>query len=202
METAIKRHILEYYTFKESLPVASSQMLRIMAKVEIEMMTGKIKDILKTKYHVEHMPEDHVISEILENTFENSIIRSDSELRKFLKKQDPYDDTIPNDVLFIKMRHELEDITKMIQKIYNTNTTSCYSDFARRCTEDITKELRLLNQSEEFEIHTLKMKMQLMKELNKVLQTFLNGAYKTIHTQMLMNMQRQMDLLEQYEIVS
>lgn len=193
MDAQLARHIQEYNTFKHGVPVASSQMLRIMAKVEIEMMTKDVMAVLNKKYHVDILPEPSVVENILNRTFENSIIRSDNELRSFLEKT-MYDyENMSREELIQVVNQEFEDLTTTVKNIYNTSTTSSYADFPRRCTEEITKVLRELNQTEEFEQTAIKMKMQLKKELTKVLQKFLDGAYKTIHTQILMNMKSQID---------
>lgn len=193
MEAELKKQIQEYNTFKHSIPVASSQMLRIMAKVEIEMMTKDVMRVLNKKYHVDVLPEPAAIEHILNRTFENSIIRSDNELRKFLEETTMDYENMKQDELVKVVNQEFEDFTNIVKNIYHTKTTSSYADFARRCTEEITKLLRELNPTEEFEQTAIKMKMQLMHELAKVLQKFLDGAYKTIHTQILMNMKSQID---------
>lgn len=193
METELSRHIQEYNAFKHSIPVASSQMLRIMAKVEIEMMTKDVVSILNKKYNVDVLPDSSVIEDILNHTFDNCIIRSDNELRRFLDGSHTDYENMPKEEIAKTLNQEFEDLTNTVKKIYHTETTSSYADFPRRCTEEITKVLRELNPTEEFEQTAIKMKMQLKKELSKVLQKFLDGAYKTIHTQILMNMKTQID---------
>lgn len=196
METELVQHIQDYNNFKHSIPVASSQMLRIMAHVEIEMMTKNVMSILSKKYHVDVLPDASIIEDILNRTFENSIIRSDNELRRFLDETKVEYEKMTQEELVNVVNQEFEDLTNTVKKIYNTNTTSSYADFPRRCTEEITKVLRELNPTDAFEDTSIKMKMQLKKELTKVLQKFLDGAYKTIHTQILMNMKAQIDSFE------
>lgn len=198
MATELQTHLKEYITFKHSIPVASSQMLRIMAKVEIEMMAKDIIAILDKKYHVAVIPELEIFQHLLESIFENSIIRSDSQLRHFLTTIDHDYEAMNHQEVMATIDSELSDLTTMIRSIYNTELTSCYADFPRRCTEEITKELRIRNQTEAFEEISVKLKMHLKKELTKVLQKFLDGAYKTIHTQILMNMKSQIAEVKQY----
>lgn len=187
----VEEHLKEYIDFKNNIPAASSQMLRIMSKLEIEMISKDIMNILTKKYKIESLPDIEIISQILERTFENSIIRSDSELKNFLAAMQQDYNNMDHSQIIGAIDQEFEELSGMVKRIYSQDTTSCYADFTRRCTEEITRELRSLNATEEFEAISVKMKMQLKKELNKVLQKFLDGAYKTINTQILMKMQRQ-----------
>lgn len=191
MVEELKQHLEEYTAFKDNIPVASSQMLRIMSHLEIEMISKDILSILEKKYKLEK-PSSEAICSILERVFENSIIRSDGELRQFLVQTTHNYDNMNNKEIVQTIEQEFNDLTKVIKKIYNKETTTCYADFPRRSTEDIAKEIKRIN-NEEYELVSVKLKMQLKKELTKVLQKFLDGAYKTIHTQILMNMKHQID---------
>ncbi len=188
--------INEYITFKQNIKVASSQMLRMMSKMEIEMISKDILSFLSKKYKLDYLPEEKKICEILEQTFSNSIIRSEFEMNKFLQTIDNNYDNLTSKQVISTIEDELKKLKETVKNIYDVKTTSCYSDFARRCTEDITRELRSLNQTEEFENNIIKMKMQLKKELSGVLQKFLDGAYKMINTQIVMKMQKQIELLK------
>lgn len=193
---AFEEKIQSYQNFKSNIVVASSQMLRTMSMMEIEMITKDILSFLTKKYKLEQLPDATFIHHVIETTFSNSIIRSESELSSFLKEIDhDYQNMEPSEVIKT-IEEELKQLTDKVKIIYNPSLTTCYSDFSRRCTEEITKELRKLNPTEEFENHIIKMKMQLKKELTGVLQKFLDGAYKMIHTQILLKMQNQIELLK------
>lgn len=192
MEKELKQHLEDYATFKDNIPVASSQMLRIMSNLEIEMITKNILSLLEKKYKLDVLPTHDQIQTIIESVFENSIIRSDSELRNFLNTTVKDYESLEIDAIIPTIEHEFEDLTKVIKIIYNKESTSCYADFPRRATETISKELKNLS-GESYEMVSVKLKMQLKKELTKVLQKFLDGAYKTIHTQILMNMKHQIE---------
>ncbi len=181
--------IIEYKNFKSNLVNASTQMLKIMSDMEIEMISKEILAFLKKKYKIENLPEIKVINNILMNVFKNSVIRSESEVYILLSKVDnEYTDKNENEIYTI-IDEEIKILKKDIRNIYNVKTTSCYADFPRRCTEDIFKELKKLNNSENFDANIIKMKMQTKKELTKVLQKFLDGAYKMLNVQIINKME-------------
>lgn len=191
-----EKQIEDYKIFKENMKTASSQMLRTMSQMEIEMISKDIMKFLSKKYKLEQLPDQTFIHNVLETTFSNSIIRSESELQLFLKEIDhDYSGLSKEDIISL-IEEELNAFTDKVKTIYNPNLTTCYADFPRRCTEAITIELRFLNPTEEFENNSIKMKMQLKKELTQVLQKFLDGAYKMIHTQILLKMQKQIEILK------
>ncbi len=192
MVETVKQHLDDYVAFKDNIPVASSQMLRIMSNLEIEMITKDILSILDKKYKLEPLPSQDTIQTIITSVFENSIIRSDSELRRFLDTTTHQYETLKEEEIIPTIEQEFEDLTGVIKNIYNKEQTSCYADFPRRTTEMIAQELKSTC-GESYEVVNVKLKMQLKKELTKVLQKFLDGAYKTIHTQILMNMKHQID---------
>lgn len=192
MEKELKQHLDDYVAFKDNIPVASSQMLRIMSNLEIEMITKDILGILEKKYKLEEVPSHDKIQSIIKDVFENSIIRSDSELRNYLNTTNHEFDKLKENEIIPTIEQEFNDLTRVIKTIYNKDQTSCYADFPRRTTEAIAKELKTIS-GNSYEEVSVKLKMQLKKELTKVLQKFLDGAYKTIHTQILMNMKHQID---------
>ena len=191
-----EQKIVEYQEFKENIKVASSQMLKNMSKMEIEMITKDILTFLDKKYKLQCLPDPSSIHKILESTFLNSIIRSESELNEFLMKiNHDYQGKSHGEVIQL-INEEVEELTKKVKMIYNTEHTSCYADFVRRCTEEITLEVGKLNPTAEFEGNRIKLKMQLKKNLRVGLQKFLDGAYKMIHTQILLKLQNQINLLK------
>lgn len=191
-----EQKIIEYQEFKKNIKVASSQMLKMMSSMEIEMITKDILNFLDKKYKVQVLPDSSTIYQILESIFSNSIIRSESELNEFLKEIDhDYQGKKREEVIEI-ISQEIKALTEKVKTIYDTELTSCYADFVRRCTEEITIETGRLNQTIEFEKNRIKLKMQLKRELSVVLQKFLDGAYKMIHTQILLKLQNQINLLK------
>ena len=191
-----EQKIIEYQEFKKNIRVASSQMLRMMSSMEIEMITKDILNFLDKKYKLQGIPDSSTIHKILESTFLNSIIRSESELDTFLKTIDHDYQGKERDEIIQLIGTEVDALTEKVKAIYDTELTSCYADFVRRCTEEITKETGKLNQTMEFEKNRIKLKMQLKRELSTVLQKFLEGAYKMIHTQILLKLQNQIHLLK------
>lgn len=191
-----EQKIIEYQEFKKNIRVASSQMLRMMSSMEIEMITKDILNFLDKKYKLQGIPDSSTIHKILESTFLNSIIRSESELDTFLKTIDHDYQGKERDEIIQLIGTEVDALTEKVKAIYDTELTSCYADFVRRCTEEITKETGKLNQTMEFEKNRIKLKMQLKRELSTVLQKFLDGAYKMIHTQILLKLQNQINLLK------
>lgn len=191
-----EQKIIEYQEFKKNIRVASSQMLRMMSSMEIEMITKDILNFLDKKYKLQGIPDSSTIHKILESTFLNSIIRSESELDTFLKTIDHDYQGKERDEIIQLIGTEVDALTEKVKAIYDTELTSCYADFVRRCTEEITKETGKLNQTVEFEKNRIKLKMQLKRELSTVLQKFLDGAYKMIHTQILLKLQNQINLLK------
>lgn len=192
MEKELKQHLDDYVSFKDNIPVASSQMLRIMSNLEIEMIAKDIIGILEKKYKLEEIPSQEIIESMIKDVFENSIIRSDGELRNFLNATNHEFEKLQEKEIIPTIEQEFNDLTNMIKNIYNKEQTSCYADFSRRATEAIANELKKIN-GDSYEEVSVKLKMQLKRELTKVLQKFLDGAYKTIHTQILMNMKGQID---------
>ncbi len=181
--------IVEYKTFKSNVVNASTQMLKIMSDMEIEMISKDILAFLKKKYKLENLPDLKIINNILVDVFKNSVIRSESEIYNILSKVDnDYTDLSEKETLQV-ISEEIKILKIDIRKIYNVKTTSCYADFPRRCTEDIFKELKLLDNGEQFDTNIIKMKMQTKKELTKVLQKFLDGAYKMLNLQIISKME-------------
>lgn len=187
MTERINKKQIEYELFKRNIPLASSQMLRTISMMEIDLIANDILLIIDKKYKLKKIPTKEQLQNILETIFLNSIIRSEGELRLFL------DDTKNNSNTIKAMELELDDLTNKIKTIYNKETTTCYSDFSRRSIEQITGLIKSINEEEV----NLKMKMKIKEILDKRLQDFLDGAYKAIHTQVIMNMKRQLDQIKE-----